>query len=223
MEATISPDPYSRVDTIPDEELHRRYKEFGDLDAYTDLFEKYFPRLLRFVRGRWHGVREITLFAEDISNWALLDTLEKPVFTTPDEGQFCRLLHRIAINKAIDRLRGLGQPGGDDEPEERDQEGSLRRYREPQSSYSGDGVHDPWVATAVEDCKGRLPHRQLSILWMRIAEGMQLNEIGELFEISHQRVSAIVETALDNLRRCLEGKNIPIQLKGSEHVRTLRS
>jgi RNA polymerase sigma factor (sigma-70 family) len=219
MQAATRPDPHSHFETIPDEELHRRYKESGDLDAYTHLFNKYWPRLLRFLNGRWHGAREIKLFAEDISNWALLDTLEKPPFTTPDEGQFCRLLHRVAANKAVDRLRGLGQPGGDDEPEEQDHDGAPRQDKEPPSSYAMDRVRDPWVATAVEDCKRRLPDRHLTILWMRIAEGMQLKEIGDLFEISHQRVSAILETALDNLRRCLEGKNIPVQLKGSsEHV-----
>ncbi len=221
MKSTALPDPYADL-SMSDEDVHRMYKESGNLDAYTYLYNKYWPRLLRSVHARWSRIRETKLFAEDISNLALLLTPEKPPFNTRDEGQLWRCLYRIAMNKAIDRLRLLGQPGGDDELDDGPDgpDGGARRYdREPENpGTTVDQVHGPWVVAAVEDCKSRLPPKHLTVLGLKIAEGMTLEEIGEQLGISHQRVSTINKEALENLRRCLESKNIPVRMKGDKHV-----
>lgn len=216
MQAKTPPDSYPEFEKISDEALHRRYKESGDLDAYTYLFNKYWHRLVYFVNGRWPDVKEIRLFAEDISDVALFVTLEKPPDNF-DKKPFFRVLFRIAVNKAIDRLRALGQPGGDEELD--GSEDVIQRQTESKNCISKMGeVHDPWVSIAVEECKSRLAPRSRTVLWMKIAEDRTLKEIGKVLDISHQRVSKIYEKALENLRRCLEGKKIPVQIKEIGHV-----
>lgn len=217
MQATTPPDPYSHFENIADEDLHRRYKESGDLDAYTYLYNKYWPRLLRSVHARWSRVRETKLFVEDICNKALQLTLDKPPFSTGDAGQLWRLLYRIAMNTAIDRLRRLGQYGGDDELDGGPDDDVVRR--EPENpTTSIDEVHGPWVIAAVEDCKSRLPSKHSEVLGLYIVAEMTIDEIGDELGISHQRVSKIKKEALESLRRCLKSKNIPVAMKGEQNV-----
>jgi RNA polymerase sigma factor (sigma-70 family) len=210
MQPTALPDPPEAFRSLTDEDVHRKYKDFGDLDAYTYLYDKYWPRLLRSVHARWSRIRETKLFAEDICNEALLLTLEKPPFSTGEDSQLWRMLYRIAMNKAIDRLRRLGQHGGDDELDDGTDDETWRSYREPKNlSNPIDEVHGPWVTAAVEDCKSRLPSKYSTVLGLYITEGMTIDEIGDALGISHQRVSTIKKDALESLRRCLESKNIP--------------
>jgi len=68
--------------------------------------------------------------------------------------------------------------------------------------------HDPRIASALDDCLGRLDARSRAVLALRFHDGLSFEEISTLTSDTSGALRVRLVRALQTLRRCLESKGV---------------
>jgi RNA polymerase sigma factor (sigma-70 family) len=140
------------------------------------------------------------------------DTLIEILHTKPPSDLQPAILYRAVHMEAIDHYRKLRRRGmaisenREDGEDKRPQEEHLQSADPP----IDEGVWAKQLEAAVEHCMNRLTAKQKHVLGLR-AESLTLEEIGQVFNISHEAARTICQRARDSLRRCLKTKNIDVK------------
>lgn len=157
----------------------------------NDLIERFHRRLVGYARGRAGGAAEDVV--QDV--WLyLLRRLREGMMIDPNT--VCSLLFQAVYNRCIDFLRRTGREhltDTGDAPEGAD-----------------DAVGPVELALREEDVErvreaiGRLPERERAVVYLRVFEGLTLQEIADVLAISGpSQVLRILERALLRLREDL--------------------
>lgn len=181
---------YAHMD---DEELVRRYVEYGDTEAFSNIVDRYSPVLLRVVgrmiRGQAKGVAEFD--ADDL----VQDTLAK-AFQKLDTFDMTRKLKpwlcQMAVNTTIDCLRrrkghtiSMSVPddkgGGFDFPDENSESTGTVELRDAIAFYMR-----------------QLPPLERRVMYGKLT-GFKDEEIAEFYDCS----PAVIRFHLSNARRTL--------------------
>ena len=201
----------SELANLPDEEVHKRYKEFADQNAYTLLYSKYYRRVLSRVHSAWSNHASVINSAQDVAHDALMACLERSPFEGDGDRLFRKTLFSIVKNKCCDIQRRFKQEPMRDAPEGEDQslpqevfyDVSAERRRIDRDFEDRELLH------LLDECKAILTPRAREVYRMRIVDEMTFEDIGAaLGGISHQAAQKIFKRLENALKRCLHAKGV---------------
>jgi RNA polymerase sigma-70 factor (ECF subfamily) len=171
-------------------------------------FRQLVDRHLRMVRRLALNVLGDVHEAEDVAQEVFVSVWKARIDWRP-EARFATWLHRIAINKAIDRRRSLRGP----------LQGTLRTSPEPQDVITRLSDADPRAA-APEDAQGRLermesakglrqalerlPASQAQALTLFYFEELDVSRIADVMNGSEQAVRALLKRGRQALKSILQ-------------------
>jgi RNA polymerase sigma-70 factor (ECF subfamily) len=165
----------------------------GDLDAFAELYSRYFERIYGYLRVLLRDPHE----AEDTVQKVFVKAFEAlPSYEERRGKGFAAWLFRIARNEGLMHLRKHRRVDPHD-PER------LDRYRETSSPNPQD-MGDAWgsdrdLARWLE----RLPEPQRQALTLRYMFEMTTGEIGEILDKSPEAVRKLVQRGLGRLEELL--------------------
>jgi RNA polymerase sigma-70 factor (ECF subfamily) len=173
----------------------------GDEGAFRELFEKFAPRVLQFVR-RYLG------------NEAQAEEITQDVFV-----QIFRFRHRyqpqsrlaswvftIATNHCLNQLRrperqlrvDLWDRRGDDDPPGEPQ------LPDPDAPTAEEGARSRELAGRLEAAVAELPAKQRAALLLSRVDGLAYRDVGEALGCSEGAVKALLFRATQSLKRTLK-------------------
>ena len=164
----------------------------GERGASQALYERYAPRVYAVVR-RIAGDGDV---AEDAAQEAWIRAFRAlPQFR--GDARFSTWLHRIAVNSALQVLRGRGQMLEDHPlpPEELPAEGET-------------GPGDPLAKRRLEAALDRLPPGMRTVLVLHDVEGFTHVEIGERLGINPGTSKSQLFKARARMREILKGSEL---------------
>ena len=186
-------------ETRSDEVLFAACAE-GDATAFRPLVDRHLRMVRRLALNVLGDVHE----AEDIAQEVFVSVWKARIDWRP-EARFSTWLHRIAINKAIDRRRSL--------------RGALRATPEPQDVITRLADADP-RAPVPEDAHGRLerlegakglrqaldrlPASQAQALTMFYFEELDVGRIADVMDCSEQAVRSLLKRGRQALKSSLQ-------------------
>jgi RNA polymerase sigma-70 factor (ECF subfamily) len=169
----------------------------GDESAYRDLFAKFAPRILQYVR-RLVGSEAR---AEEVTQDVFVQVFRFRLRYRPD-ARFATWLYTIATNLCLNELRRperqlrvdlWDRPG--DEP---DAEGPP--LPDPAAIDPEVGVATRELARAIERAVGELPPKQRAALLLSRQDGLAYRDVGEALGISEGAVKALLFRATHALK-----------------------
>ena len=182
--------------------LWRLFRE-GNEDAYCELSQRYYPKLIHYGQKFTPNVQLVEDALQDllVHLWVYRRTLNE----TPSVRFYLLKAFRHQLFKALRKYPQRAEPGdyGDDRYLEFDE-----RYVE----FSTEDVYiqqesDSDFKSKVAERLSQLPVRQREVIYLRFFQGLSIDEIADLLTIRPQSVSNIIQRALANLR-----ENWPIAL-----------
>ncbi len=173
----------------------------GDQTAYRQLFTKYAPRVLQYIR-RLVGSEGR---AEEITQEVFVQVFRFRLRYRP-EARFATWLYTIATNLSLNELRrpeqklrvDLWEPR-DDEP---DREGP--QLPDPQAIDPEVGVAARQLARALDTAIAALPPKQRAALLLSRMDGLAYRDVGETLGISEGAVKALLFRATHTLKARLQ-------------------
>ena len=181
-------------DELPsDRELHQRWKELGDHDAFDELWKRHF----RYLMGYGAKYFPRTPF-EDLALEAFLDTIQRDANAVENFRAYaCTVIRNKAIRlitterrtTAISELVDLSD---------------SRRIQDEAAIVSQE---KRIVLSALSICINGLPQKQSEVIQMKL-EGLTDEAIGERLGISPQAVQQRRQVAMKSLQTCLQEKGI---------------
>lgn len=170
--------------------LQRRIAD-GDEDAFRDLFDRYFDRVLQFMYGFTHDRSMAEDLAQElfIKLWCHRELL-------PDIRSLNAYVYRAARNIAINALRGQGRSV------------SLTKILDLKESVLPDDLYYALEKQLVIDLTvEQLPERPRQIFRMSRIEGLNNEEIARRLEITVKTVENHLNIALKRIRHALRNCN----------------
>lgn len=168
--------------------------------AFRGLVDRHLRMVRRLALNVLGDVHE----AEDVAQEVFVSVWKARIEWRP-EARFATWLHRIAINKAIDRRRSL--------------QGTLRTSPEPQDVITRLADADPRAAVPedalgrlerMESAKGlrqaleRLPASQVQALTLFYFEELDVSRIADLMDCSEQAVRSLLKRGRQALKSTLQ-------------------
>lgn len=183
----------------PDVALMLRVRD-GDEDAFTVLFDKHSPRVLRFIRRNLGDVPA----AEDLAQDVFVQLYDARKRYRPD-ARFTTFLYTIALNACRNERRRrehflrvwLGDDDGDTEPPDR---------ADGQQPTSEEIVGGQELERALQGAFQRLPEKQRSAFLLSRVDGLAYRDVAEVMDTSEGAVKALIHRATRKLRRELKGE-----------------
>ena len=195
--AAALPNAPAAVDVSPAEDaaLARRAKE-GDAQAFASLYDRYFPRVYRYVFYRMRDEQE----AEDMTSEVFLRALRAMPRYEPRQ-PILAWLYRIARNAVIDRQRAA-----------RPRVAFEDALAHPDAA---DQVVDPDVQLLATDRRARLraalehlTSEQQEVVVLRFIEGLSAEEVGRIMNKRAGTVRGLQFRALQALRKRLSPEDL---------------
>jgi RNA polymerase sigma-70 factor (ECF subfamily) len=169
----------------------------GDARAFPELFERYAPRVLQFVRrfvGSESRAQELTqdVFAQVFK----FRTRYRP------ESRLATWIYRIATNLSLNELRrpehrlrvDLWRETGDDDSRD------GPPLPDPQAVTPEDAAAARELAMALEREIGALPPKQRAALLLSRVDGLAYRDVGEILGCSEGAVKALLFRATHGLK-----------------------
>lgn len=196
--AEPAPPPPSRrgvTDGTGDEELMALAAQ-GDVAAFTALVERHSPRLYRVAYRMLGNSHE----AEDTVQDAFIRLWQSAPKWSARGGGLAAWLHRVAVNRCLDRLRQFRIVTTDVMPEIADGAPS------PERSLAIDRL-----GQAVGDALGALPGRHRAAIVLCYFEGLSNTMAAEVLELNLKAMESLLFRARRNLRELLEARGVEIE------------
>lgn len=181
-------EPGSSLDRANEKQIVERAKH--DPSAFAELYERYFPRIYRFVMSR---VRDETV-AEDLTSEVFMKALAG-IGRYRDRGwPFSSWLYQIAANTIVDRFRTL-HPAEDIDR----QFGLSDATSLEEDATRRDDVRR--IGSLVQ----ALPAQQRTALVLKFQEDMAVEDIAAVMGKSRGAVRVIIHRAIATIRVQLHG------------------
>lgn len=181
-------EPGSSLDRANERQIVERAKH--DPSAFAELYERYFPRIYRFVMSR---VRDETV-AEDLTSEVFMKALAG-IGRYRDRGwPFSSWLYQIAANTIVDRFRTL-HPA-----EDIDRQFGLS----DDTSIEEDATRRDDVRR-IGSLVQALPAQQRTALVLKFQEDMAVEDIAAVMGKSRGAVRVIIHRAIATIRVQLHG------------------
>jgi RNA polymerase sigma-70 factor (ECF subfamily) len=181
-------EPGSSLDRANEKQIVERAKH--DPSAFAELYERYFPRIYRFVMSR---VRDETV-AEDLTSEVFMKALAG-IGRYRDRGwPFSSWLYQIAANTIVDRFRTLHPAEDIDRQFGLSDDTSLE-----EDATRRDDVRR--IGSLVQ----ALPAQQRTALVLKFQEDMAVEDIAAVMGKSRGAVRVIIHRAIATIRVQLHG------------------
>ncbi|MBX3055920.1 MAG: sigma-70 family RNA polymerase sigma factor [Anaerolineae bacterium] len=160
----------------------------NDIQAFTELYEHYFPRVYKYVYYRV-GERTAT---EDLVSTIFLKIVEQIDSYRERNGEFSPWLFRIAHNVVVDYYRKKAR--SEVPLEESVLEISTTRFTERQVI---DQLSDEDILAKI----ALLGNREREIIGLKFGAGLGNSQIANLLNVSENHVAVILYRAMKKLRQ----------------------
>lgn len=194
---TLAPPP-SRVasaDPVSDEHLMSLVAQ-GDVAAFTLLVERHSPRLYRVAYRMLNDAQE----AEDVTQDAFSRLWQSAPKWTVRGGGLGAWLHRVAVNRCLDRLRRFRVVTTDVLPEIADDAPS------PERALAIDRL-----GLAMDDALAALPGRHRAAIVLCYFEGLSNIVAAQVLELNLKAMESLLFRARRSLRELLEARGVRIE------------
>lgn len=163
-----------------------------DRDAFSELYDRYFTRIYRYVRLRVDNQAD----AEDLTETVFLNALRAiPRFRPKHEASFAAWLFKLAHSAVIDcRRRTHDAVSLDDTAPDI-----------PDESAHDAGAQLEWRLTVAELRRAllALTEEQRAVVLLRFVEGLSAREVGDIMGKHANTVRGMQFRAIESLRRVL--------------------
>ena len=192
-----APPPPRAADTHPtgDEALMALVAQ-GDVAAFTLLVERHSPRLYRVASRMLGNAPE----AEDITQDAFARLWQSAPKWSGRGGGLGAWLHRVVVNRCLDRLRQFRFVTTDVMPEIADDAPS------PERSLAIDRL-----GRAVDDALAALPGRHRAAIVLCYFEGLSNIVAAQVLELNLKAMESLLFRARRSLREMLETRGVQIE------------
>ncbi len=162
-----------------------------DQAAFRQLVDRHLNAMLALARRFLRDEAE----AEDVAQEAFLRLWRLGAGLDIGPAGVAPWLRRVVSNLAIDRMRVRGRIDVTDEvPEVPEAPGQLR------------GLEQAELASRVAAALGALPDRQRTALTLFHYEGLTMDEVGRMMDVSQEAVESLLARARRSLRASLAGE-----------------
>jgi RNA polymerase sigma-70 factor (ECF subfamily) len=175
----------------------------GDEGAFTELFDRFFPRLYRFALARLPGDAET---AKDIVQQTFCQAIER-LDSYRGEAALYTWFCQICRNVLADHYRGKGRSAGrtvllEDLPNSRATLESLAAPAadEPESGALREQVHRIVAATL-----DALPGRYGEALEWKYIDGLSVREIAQRLKLGEKAAESLLTRARESFRDAIGG------------------
>ncbi|MBV1688799.1 RNA polymerase sigma factor [Novosphingobium sp. G106] len=168
----------------------------GDVAAFTQLVERHSPRLYRVAYRMLGNAEE----AEDITQDAFARLWQSAPKWTARGGGLGAWLHRVVVNRCLDRLRRFRVVTTDVLPEIADDAPS------PERSLAIDRL-----GRAVDDALAALPGRHRAAIVLCYFEGLSNIHAAQVLELNLKAMESLLFRARRSLRELLEARGVQIE------------
>lgn len=196
--AEVLAPPPARVasaDPVSDEHLMSLVAQ-GEVAAFTLLVERHSPRLYRVAYRMLNDAQE----AEDVTQEAFSRLWQSAPKWTARGGGLGAWLHRVTVNRCLDRLRRFRVVTTDVLPEIADDAPS------PERSLAIDRL-----GLAVDDALAALPGRHRAAIVLCYFEGLSNIVAAQVLELNLKAMESLLFRARRSLRELLEARGVRIE------------
>ena len=182
----------------------------GSEEAFTELYNRYFRRLVGFLR-RFVGAEA----AEDVAESALvyvMQTKARGGRFDRSRGQFRPWLFRIARSRLHDHLRSEQRSMEVEVEALADAPAPLQPWAPPEDDLIQQA---PRLEGVVGVCLEQLPEGVRAVVLLNL-QGQTLNEIAEALEIPYSTAGSRLSRGLAQLRTCLREHGVRFVPRDSE-------
>jgi RNA polymerase sigma-70 factor (ECF subfamily) len=175
----------------------------GDEEAFRELFDRFFPRLYRFVLPRLRGDADA---ARDVVQQTFCNAIERLDSYRGEAGLytwFCQ----ICRNVLADHYRRQGRGSGrvvllEDEPNAR---AILESLAAPAADEPEAGVLREQVHRIVEATLDALPGRYGDALEWKYIDGLSVQEIADRLRVGPKAAESLLTRARESFRDAISG------------------
>jgi RNA polymerase sigma-70 factor (ECF subfamily) len=168
----------------------------GDVAAFTVLVERHSPRLYRVACRMLGNVQE----AEDVVQDSFSKLWQSAPRWRPKGCGLAAWLHRVAVNRCLDRLRQFRVVTSDVLPEIADQAPSPER-----------SLAINRLGQAMDDALGSLPGRHRAAIVLCYFEGLSNILAAQVLELNLKAMESLLFRARRGLRELLEQRGVQIE------------
>jgi RNA polymerase sigma-70 factor (ECF subfamily) len=165
----------------------------GDVVAFTQLVERYSPRLYRVASRMLANAAE----AEDVVQDAFIRLWQNAPRWSARDGGLPAWLHRVVVNRCLDRLRQFQIVTSDKLPEVADEAPGPERALAIQR-----------LGLAVEDALASLPGRHRAAIVLCYFEGLSNIMAAQVLELNLKAMESLLFRARRSLRELLELRGV---------------
>lgn len=165
----------------------------GDVDAFTVIVERYTPQIYRVCRRMLNGGGE----AEDVVQEAFAKLWQNAPQWRAHGGGLPAWLHRVAVNRCLDRLRQFRVITTDTLPEVMDEAPG------PERTLAMRRLND-----TVEDALASLPGRHRAAIVLCYFEGLSNILAAQVLELNLKAMESLLFRARRSLRELLEDRGV---------------
>jgi RNA polymerase sigma-70 factor (ECF subfamily) len=175
----------------------------GDEEAFRELFDRFFPRLYRFVLPRLRGDAEA---ARDVVQQTFCNAIER-LDSYRGEAALYTWFCQICRNVLADHYRRQGRGAGrvvllEDEPNAR---AILESLAAPAAEEPEAGVLREQVHRIVEATLDALPGRYGDALEWKYIDGLSVQEIADRLRVGTKAAESLLTRARESFRDAISG------------------
>ena len=194
MSMRLSNDHAQDLSAVSDEALFEACRD-GDERAFRVLVDRHAGVVRRLALNILADAHE----AEDVAQEAFVAAWRARAGWTP-EARFTTWLHRIAVNKAIDRYRSRRATPQSHE--------TITRLAEAAPAAEVENQHQALerreTAVSLRDCLARLPDSQRQALTMFYFEDQDVARIARALDTTEQAVRSLLKRGKQSLRTLIQ-------------------
>jgi RNA polymerase sigma-70 factor (ECF subfamily) len=175
----------------------------GDEEAFRELFDRFFPRLYRFVLPRLRGDEDA---ARDVVQQTFCNAIER-LDSYRGEAALYTWFCQICRNVLADHYRRQGRGSGrvvllEDEPNAR---AILESLAAPAAEEPEAGVLREQVHRIVEATLDALPGRYGDALEWKYIDGLSVQEIADRLRVGTKAAESLLTRARESFRDAISG------------------